>query len=72
MSTIVNKGLYDRRMSLALRSGFRRVCKTPDLRYVPAGRFSGVATYRVAIAEYLSVVDEQLRGEDVHVVEGAG
>ncbi len=24
---------------------------------------------RTAIAEYLSVVDEQLRGEDVHVVE---
>ncbi len=24
---------------------------------------------RAAIAEYLSVVDEQLRGEDVHVVE---
>lgn len=26
---------------------------------------------RVAIAEYLSVVDEQLRGEDVRVVEVA-
>lgn len=26
---------------------------------------------RVAIAEYLSVLDEQLRGEDVHVVEVA-
>jgi len=27
---------------------------------------------RVAIAEYLSVVDEQLRGEDIRVVEVAG
>lgn len=26
---------------------------------------------RVAITEYLSVVEEQLRGEDVHVVEVA-
>jgi predicted RNase H-like HicB family nuclease len=26
---------------------------------------------RVAITEYLSVVDEQVRGEDVHVVEVA-
>lgn len=36
-----------------------------------ASEAEALENIRVAIAEYLSVVDEHLRGEDVHVVEVA-